>query len=45
MDLQYYKMLSTDHKRSLAALAINEFACLCVSDFGIATETGLDLKL
>ena len=31
---------------SLAALAINEFACLCVpDDFGTATETGLDLKL
>ena len=37
----------TDHKKSLAvaALGINEFACLWVPDFGIATEPGLDLKL
>ena len=35
----------TDHKSSLAALDINEFTCLCVPDFGIATEPGLDLKL
>ena len=33
----------TDHKRSLAALAINELVCLHVPDFGIATEPGLDL--
>ena len=52
MDLQliyiYYKMLSSDYSNKkiyIAALAINEFACLCVPDFGIATEPGLDLKL
>ena len=32
------------HKRSLAALAINELVCLHVPDFGIATEPGLDLE-
>ena len=35
----------TDHKKNFAALGRNEFACLCVPDFGIATEPGLDLKL
>ena len=38
--------LHKDHKRRiLTAVPKNELVCLCIPDFGIATEPGLDLKL